>query len=226
MPDRAATALIGPSGCGKSTLIRVLNRLHDMHRDQRAAGEVLLDGEDILGPLTDLNRLRARIGMTFQRAQMLPMSIFENIAFGIRLHHPRVARSELEGRVERALTRAALWGEVRDRLRRSAHDLSGGQQQRLCVARAVALDPEVLLFDEPCSALDPISSAQVEELIVELKRTSCVVIVTHNMQQGARIADVAGFMFMGEMLEVGPASQIFGHAKQDLTRKYVQGYFG
>lgn len=223
--DRHVTALIGPSGCGKSTLIRIINRLHDLYPDQRAKGEVLVDGENILGPAVDLNRLRARIGMTFQRATPFPMSIYENIALGIRLHH-KLPRTELDGRVEAALRGAALWGEVKDLLHKSALDLSGGQQQRLCIARAIALEPEVLLFDEPCSALDPVSTSRVEDLIDELRRQYCILIITHNMQQAARVSDHAGFMYLGELVEFGTAEEIFVRPRDPRTQSYVTGRFG
>jgi len=223
--NRHVTALIGPSGCGKSTLIRVLNRLHDLYPDQRATGEVLLDGHDILGPDIDVTRLRARIGMTFQRACPFPMSIYENIAFGIRLHE-RLPRGEMDARVEEALRGAALWDEVKDILRRSAHDLSGGQQQRLCIARAIALRPEVLLFDEPCSALDPISTSRIEDLIDDLRRRYCILIITHNMQQAARVSDHAGFMYLGELVEFGTAEEIFVRPRDPRTQAYVTGRFG
>jgi len=224
-PDRRVTALIGPSGCGKSTLIRVLNRLHDLYPDQRATGQVLLDGVDILAPGTDVSRLRARIGMTFQRATPLPMSIYENVAFGLRLHQD-LPRSELDGRVEAALRGAALWGEVKDILKGNPADLSGGQQQRLCIARAIALEPEVLLFDEPCSALDPNSTMRIEDLIDGLKARYCIVIITHNMQQAARISDFVGFMYLGELVEFGTAEDIFVKPGDRRTQDYVTGRFG
>ncbi len=194
--ENKATAFIGPSGCGKSTLLRVLNRMYDLYPGQRAEGEVLLDGEDILSPRLDVNMLRARIGMVFQKPTPFPMSIYENIAFGIRLYE-RLPKSELEGRVEHALRRAALWEEVKDKLAKNGQSLSGGQQQRLCIARTVAVKPEVILFDEPCSALDPISTAKIEELIDELKQDYTIVIVTHNMQQAARVSDFTAFMYLG-----------------------------
>ncbi len=224
--DRRVTALIGPSGCGKSTLIRVINRLYDMYPDQHATGRVLVDGQDILRPDVDLTRLRARIGMTHQRATPLPMSIFENIAFGIRLHEHHLSRSEMEGRVEQALRDAALWEEVKDILQASAYDLSGGQQQRLCIARAIALSPEILLFDEPCSALDPISTARIEDLIDDLRRRYCVAIVTHNMEQAARLSDFVAFMYLGEIVEFGGAEQMFIHPRNPHTQAYLEGRFG
>lgn len=225
LKDRHVTALIGPSGCGKSTLIRVINRLHDLYPDQRAMGQVLIDGEDILQEGIDLNRLRARIGMTFQRATPFPMSIYENIAFGIRLHH-QLPKADMDGRVEAALRGAALWDEVKDILRKSALALSGGQQQRLCVARAIALEPEILLFDEPCSALDPVSTSRIEDLIDELRKRYCILIITHNMQQAARLSDHAGFMYLGELVEFGTAEDIFVRPRDPRTQAYVTGRFG
>ncbi len=224
--DRKVTALIGPSGCGKSTLIRIVNRLYDIYPDQRATGRVLVDGEDILSPEMDLARLRARVGMTHQKATVLPMSIFENIAFGIRLHHHHLPRTELADRVEAALRGAALWEEVKDLLAKRAEDLSGGQQQRLCIARAIALSPEILLFDEPCAALDPISTAKIEDLIDELRRTYCVAIVTHNMEQAARLSDFVAFMYLGEILEFGTAEQMFVRPQHKQARAYLEGRFG
>jgi phosphate transport system ATP-binding protein len=226
LADQRVTALIGPSGCGKSTLIRVLNRLFDMYPGQRATGQVLLDGENILAPHIDLTRLHARIGMTFQRATPLPMSIFDNVAFGIGLHHPHLPRTELRDRVEAALRGAALWDEVKDILPSSANGLSGGQLQRLTIARAIALSPEVLLFDEPCSALDPISSARIEDLIDDLRRRYCVVIVTHNMEQAARVSDFVAFMYLGEIVEFGSTEQIFIRPQHEHTQAYLTGRFG
>jgi phosphate transport system ATP-binding protein len=225
IPDRRVTALIGPSGCGKSTLIRILNRLYDMYPDQRTTGQALMDGHDILAPSINLAALRVRVGMTFQRANPFPMSIFENIAFGIRLHW-RLPRSELAGRVEAALRAAALWEEVKDILPRSALSLSGGQQQRLCIARAIALAPEVLLFDEPCSALDPISSARIEELIETLRARFCVVIVTHNMEQAARLCDEVAVMYLGRVIESGSAAEVFISPREPRTQAYLNGRFG
>ncbi|WP_245903323.1 phosphate ABC transporter ATP-binding protein PstB [Humitalea rosea] len=224
-PDRSVTALIGPSGCGKTTLIRIINRLFDMYPDQRATGTVLVDGEDILDPGINVARLRARIGMTFQRPNPFPMSIHENVAFGIALHHD-LSRSEMDARVEAALRDAALWDEVKEILDHSALDLSGGQQQRLCIARAIALRPEILLFDEPCAALDPVSTARIEDLIDDLRRRYCVVIVTHNMEQAARVADRVAFMYLGEAIETGSAEDIFIRPKDPRTRDYVTGRFG
>ena len=223
--DHRVTALIGPSGCGKSTLIRVLNRLHDLYPDQRASGEVLVDGESILDDGVDVRALRARIGMTFQRAHPFPMSIFENIAFGIRLHR-RLGRAALREQVEIVLRRAALWDEVKDILAHSALDLSGGQQQRLCIARAIALQPEILLFDEPCSALDPVATAHIENLIDELRRDYCVVIVTHNMEQAARVSDYTAFMYLGEIIEFAPTREVFLRPRDERTSDFVTGRFG
>jgi len=223
--ENKVTAFIGPSGCGKSTLLRVLNRMYDLYPGQRAEGEVLFDGADILSPNQDLNLLRARIGMVFQKPTPFPMSIYENIGFGIRLYE-RLPKSELDGRVEHALKRAALWEEVKDKLAANGLSLSGGQQQRLCIARTVAVKPEVILFDEPCSALDPISTAKIEELIDELKRDHTIVIVTHNMQQAARVSDFTAFMYLGELVEFGSTSKIFTSPNDKRTQDYITGRFG
>jgi phosphate transport system ATP-binding protein len=220
-----ATAFIGPSGCGKSTLLRVLNRMYDLYPNQRATGEVTLDGENILAPDNDLNLLRARIGMVFQKPTPFPMSIYENIAFGIRLYE-KLPKSELEGRVETSLRRAALWDEVKDKLAANGLSLSGGQQQRLCIARTVAVKPEVILFDEPCSALDPISTAKIEELIDELKTDYTIVIVTHNMQQAARVSDFTAFMYLGELIEFDSTSKMFTSPGDKRTQDYITGRFG
>jgi phosphate transport system ATP-binding protein len=219
------TAFIGPSGCGKSTLLRVLNRIYDLYPNQRAEGEVLLDGEDILAPGQDVNLLRARIGMVFQKPTPFPMTIYENIAFGIRLYE-RLSRPELDARVESALRRAALWNEVKDKLHASGLSLSGGQQQRLCIARTIAVQPEVILLDEPCSALDPISTAKIEELIDELKSDYTIAIVTHNMQQAARVSDHAAFMYLGELVEFGSTSMMFTSPADRRTQNYITGRFG
>ncbi|TAL81821.1 MAG: phosphate ABC transporter ATP-binding protein PstB [Beijerinckiaceae bacterium] len=219
------TALIGPSGCGKSTFLRVLNRMYDLYPRQHAEGEVLLDGENILDPKQDLNLLRARVGMVFQKPTPFPMSIYENIAFGIRLYE-KLPKSELDGRVETALKGAALWDEVKQKLNASGLSLSGGQQQRLCIARTVAIKPEVILFDEPCSALDPISTAKVEELIDELKNSYTIAIVTHNMQQAARVSEFAAFMYLGELVEFSGTSQLFTSPEQKQTLNYITGRFG
>jgi phosphate transport system ATP-binding protein len=223
--DRQVTAFIGPSGCGKSTLLRILNRIYELYPGQAAAGEVLLDGENILEPGLDLNRLRAKIGMVFQKPTPFPMTIYENIAFGIRLYD-RVAKSELDDRIESALRRAALWDEVKDKLKQSGLSLSGGQQQRLCIARAVAIEPEVLLLDEPASALDPISTQRIEELIEELKADYCIAIVTHNMQQAARSSDYTAFLYLGELIEFDETERMFTHPKVRRTEDYITGRFG
>jgi phosphate transport system ATP-binding protein len=217
--------MIGPSGCGKSTLLRVLNRMYSLYPGQRAEGEVSMDGENILAPEADLNSLRSRVGMVFQKPTPFPMSVYDNIAFGVRLHE-RLSSAEMDARVEWALTRAALWGEVRDRLASPAAGLSGGQQQRLCIARTIAVRPEVILLDEPTSALDPISTLKIEELIDELKRDFTIAIVTHNMQQAARCADQVAFFYLGELIEVAPAAQIFTAPKQKKTQEYITGRFG
>jgi phosphate transport system ATP-binding protein len=219
------TAFIGPSGCGKSTLLRVLNRIYELYPRQRAEGKVLLDGEDILDPQQDVYLLRARVGMLFQKPTPFPMSIYENIAFGLRLYD-RLGRSELDGKVEQALRRAALWDEVKDKLAASGLSLSGGQQQRLCIARTIALKPEVILLDEPCSALDPIATARIEELIDELAEDYTLVIVTHNMQQAARISDFTAFMYLGELIEFGATDRIFTAPRDRRTQDYITGRFG
>jgi phosphate transport system ATP-binding protein len=227
LPLRAnkVTAFIGPSGCGKSTLLRVLNRMYDLYPGQRAEGEVLLDGENILDPSIDLNALRSRVGMIFQKPTPFPMSIYENIAFGIRLYE-KLSRADLDARVEAALRGAALWDEVKDKLHASGLGLSGGQQQRLCIARSVAVQPEVILFDEPCSALDPISTAKVEELIEELTSRYTIAIVTHNMQQAVRVSDYTAFMYLGELVEFGETDDVFNKPKEKRTLDYITGRFG
>jgi phosphate transport system ATP-binding protein len=219
------TAFIGPSGCGKSTLLRILNRMYDLYPNQRASGHVRLDGEDILAPSQDLNLLRAKVGMVFQKPTPFPMTIYENIAFGIRLYE-RLPKSEIDDRVKQCLQRAALWDEVKDKLNASGLSLSGGQQQRLCIARTVAVRPEVILFDEPCSALDPISTAKIEELIDELKEDYTIAIVTHNMQQAARVSDYTAFMYLGDMVEFGETTAIFTTPKDRRTQDYITGRFG
>jgi len=223
--DRKVTAFIGPSGCGKSTLLRILNRIYDLYPNQRAEGEVLLDGHNILSPGQDLNLLRARIGMVFQKPTPFPMSIFENIAFGVRLFE-NLPRAEIETRVESALRRAAIWDEVKDKLQANGLSLSGGQQQRLCIARTVAVKPEVILLDEPCSALDPISTAKIEELIDELKDDYTIAIVTHNMQQAARVSDYTAFMYLGELVEYDNTSKMFTTPTDRRTQDYITGRFG
>ncbi|PPD46659.1 MAG: phosphate ABC transporter ATP-binding protein [Methylocystis sp.] len=219
------TSFIGPSGCGKSTLLRVLNRMYDLYPGQRAEGEVLLDGQNILDPAVDLNALRSRVGMIFQKPTPFPMSIYENIAFGIRLYE-KLSRADMDARVEEALRGAALWDEVKDKLHTSGLGLSGGQQQRLCIARSVAVQPEVILFDEPCSALDPISTAKVEELIEELSEQYCIAIVTHNMQQAVRVSDYTAFMYLGELIEYGDTDSVFTTPKEKRTLDYITGRFG
>jgi phosphate transport system ATP-binding protein len=223
--ERQVSALIGPSGCGKSTLLRALNRIYALYPNQRAEGEIWLDGENILRPEQDLNFLRAKIGMVFQKPTPFPMTIYENIAFGVRLYE-KLSRAEMDERVERALSKAALWEEAKDRLHASALGLSGGQQQRLCIARTIAVKPEVILLDEPTSALDPISTAKVEDLIDELKRDFTIVIVTHNMQQAARVADRTAFLYLGNLIEEGPTSMMFNNPKDRRTLDYITGRFG
>jgi len=219
------TAFIGPSGCGKSTLLRTFNRMYELYPDQYATGDIHLDGENILAPRTDLYRLRARVGMVFQKPTPFPMSIYENIAYGVRLYE-KLRRSAMDDRVEWALQQAALWGEVKDKLRQSGMSLSGGQQQRLCIARAIAVKPEVMLLDEPASALDPISTLKIEELIYELKKTYTIVIVTHNMQQAARVSDYTAFMYLGEMVEFGYTNEIFTNPSKKQTEDYITGRYG
>ena len=220
----AITALIGPSGCGKSTLLRAFNRIYALYPGQRAEGRILLDGVDVLAG-GDPAALRARVGMVFQKPTPFPMSIYENVAFGVRLYHKH-NRAEMDAIVERALTRAALWDEVKDKLHASGLGLSGGQQQRLCVARGIAVDPEILLLDEPASALDPVSTAKLEQTLSELKAEVTIVIVTHNLQQASRISDHTGFMFLGRMIEFGPTESLFANPRARRTRDYVTGRFG
>jgi len=223
--DKTVTAFIGPSGCGKSTLLRVLNRIYDLYPGQRVTGEVNLEGRNILSRTEDLNLLRSKVGMVFQKPTPFPMSIYDNIAFGIRLYE-KVSKSELDGRVEAALRKAALWPEVKDKLTQSGLGLSGGQQQRLCIARAVAVKPQVLLLDEPASALDPISTAKIEELIEELSSDFCIAIVTHNMQQAARASQYTAFMYLGELVEFDKTETIFTAPTQKKTHDYITGRFG
>ncbi|HEY4254084.1 MAG TPA: phosphate ABC transporter ATP-binding protein PstB [Roseomonas sp.] len=225
LPEKQVTGMIGPSGCGKSTLLRVLNRMYSLYPGQRATGEVLMDGRNMIAPSVDVNELRAKVGMVFQKPTPFPMSIYDNIAFGIKLHE-RLPKAQMDERIEWALSRAAIWDEVKDRLDRSALGLSGGQQQRLCIARTIAVRPEVILFDEPTSALDPISTLKIEELIDELKRDFTIAIVTHNMQQAARCADQVAFFYLGEMVEIAPAAQMFTAPKQKRTQEYITGRFG
>lgn len=219
------TAFIGPSGCGKSTLLRVLNRMYDLYPGQRATGEVIFNGENILSPKQDLNLLRSRIGMVFQKPTPFPMTIYENIAMGVKLYE-NVSREELDERVESALRRTALWDEVKDKLLASGLSLSGGQQQRLCIARTVALKPEVILLDEPCSALDPISTAKIEQMIDDLKSEYTIVIVTHNLQQAARVSDYTGFMYLGELIEFNSTEQMWVAPRDARTENYLTGRFG
>ncbi|TWG91170.1 phosphate transport system ATP-binding protein [Luteimonas sp. J16] len=225
IPEKRVTALIGPSGCGKSTLLRVFNRIYALYPKQEANGSILLDGEDILSPKYPMNRLRSKVGMVFQKPVPFPMTIYENIAYAIR-HHEKLSKAQLDERVEQALRQGALWDEVKDKLGRSALGLSGGQQQRLCIARAVALRPEVLLLDEPTSALDPISTSRIEQLIEELKRDYTIVIVTHNMQQAARVSDFTAFMYLGDLVEHGPTETIFSNPSKQQTEDYITGRFG
>ncbi|HUL18641.1 MAG TPA: phosphate ABC transporter ATP-binding protein PstB [Steroidobacteraceae bacterium] len=223
--DRQITAFIGPSGCGKSTLLRVFNRMYALYPGHRASGEVLLDGEDILAPSVDVAELRFRVGMVFQKPTPFPMSIFDNVGFGLRLSR-RIARSDLADRVEEALRDAAMWEEVKDKLHEDGRSLSGGQQQRLCIARTLALRPEVLLFDEPTAALDPISTLRVEETLQSLRERYCIAIVTHNLQQAARVSNVTAFMYLGDLVEIGPTEQMFTAPKSRRTDDYVTGRFG
>jgi phosphate transport system ATP-binding protein len=225
IPQNRVTAFIGPSGCGKSTLLRTFNRMFELYPEQRAEGRIELDGEDLLKGHRDVALLRARIGMVFQKPTPFPMSIFDNIAFGVKLFE-QLGKSDMEERVEWALRKAALWTEVKDKLRQSGSGLSGGQQQRLCIARGIAIKPEVLLLDEPCSALDPISTAKVEELIAELKSEYTVVIVTHNMQQAARCSDYTAYMYLGDLVEFGATEQLFFKPKRKETEDYITGRFG
>ncbi len=225
IPEKRVTAFIGPSGCGKSTLLRTFNRMFEIYPEQRAEGKIIVDGDNILDSRQDIARIRSRIGMIFQKPTPFPMSIYENIAFGIRLYE-RLPKSEMDARVEQCLRQAALWDEVKDKLHQSGTSLSGGQQQRLCIARGVAIRPEIILLDEPCSALDPISTARVEELLKELVRDYTVVIVTHNMQQAARASDCTAFMYMGELVEYGPTATIFTRPTKQQTEDYITGRFG
>jgi phosphate transport system ATP-binding protein len=225
IPANKVTAFIGPSGCGKSTLLRVFNRLYELYPGQRAEGRVQFDGANILDKKQDITLLRAKIGMVFQKPTPFPMSIYDNIAFGVRLYE-RMSRGQMDERIEWALTKAALWKEVRDKLHQSGTSLSGGQQQRLCIARGIAIKPEVLLLDEPCSALDPISTARIEELVHELKSDYTVVIVTHNMQQAARVSDFTAYMYLGELIEFGATEKIFVKPERKETEDYITGRFG
>jgi len=225
IPEKRVTALIGPSGCGKSTLLRIFNRIYALYPKLVATGEVLLDGENILSPKYPMNRLRSKVGMVFQKPVPFPMTIFENIAYAIR-HHEKLSKSEMNDRVEHALRQGALWDEVKDKLGQSALGLSGGQQQRLCIARAVALKPDVLLLDEPTSALDPISTSRIEQLVEELKQNYTIAIVTHNMQQAARVSDFTAFMYLGDLIEHDTTETIFSNPSKQQTEDYITGRFG
>jgi phosphate transport system ATP-binding protein len=225
LADHSISAFIGPSGCGKSTLLRVLNRMYGLYPKQRAEGEVLIGGRDVLGPSVDVAELRYRVGMVFQKPAPFPMSVFDNVAFGLRLSGG-IRGADLRARVESALRDAALWDEVKDKLHADGRSLSGGQQQRVCIARAIAVQPEVLLLDEPTAALDPISTLRVEETLQVLREKYCIVMVTHNLQQAARVSNVTGFMYMGELVEIGPSSQIFTSPKDRRTDDYITGRFG
>lgn len=225
IPQQRVTAFIGPSGCGKSTLLRIFNRMYELYPEQRADGEIQINGQNILHAKEDVSLIRARIGMVFQKPTPFPMSIYENIAFGIRLYE-KLPRYQMDDRVEWALKKTALWDEVKDKLHQSGMSLSGGQQQRLCIARAIAIKPEVLLLDEPTSALDPISTAKIEELVIELKQDYTVVIVTHNMQQAARVSDFTAFMYLGELMEFDNTDQIFLKPSRKETEDYITGRFG
>ena len=226
IPERIVTAFIGPSGCGKSTFLRTLNRMNDIIPGTRVEGEVLIDNTDVYGAQTDVVDLRLRVGMVFQKSNPFPKSIFDNVAYGLRINRMTSSRSELEGHVEQALKDAALWAEVKDRLKQSALSLSGGQQQRLCIARALAIRPSVILMDEPASALDPMATAKIEELIVELKKQYTIVIVTHNMQQAARVSNRTAFFWLGKLIEVNPTEKMFTNPDHKLTEDYLTGRFG
>jgi phosphate transport system ATP-binding protein len=225
IPEKMVTAFIGPSGCGKSTLLRTFNRMYQLYPKQRATGEILLDGENLLDKRQDLNHLRSKIGMVFQKPTPFPMSIHDNIAFGVKLYE-NLSKHDMDERVEWALKKAALWNEVKDKLKQSGTGLSGGQQQRLCIARAIAVKPQVLLLDEPTSALDPISTAHIEKLIDELKQDFTIVIVTHNMQQAARVSDFTAYMYLGDLIEFGDTSTVFTNPKRKETEDYITGRFG
>jgi phosphate transport system ATP-binding protein len=225
IPEKMVTAFIGPSGCGKSTLLRTFNRMYELYPMQKATGEILLDGQNLLDKKQDLNTLRAKIGMVFQKPTPFPMSIYDNITFGVKLYE-NLNRHDMDERVEWALKKAALWNEVKDKLKQSGMGLSGGQQQRLCIARAIAVKPQVLLLDEPTSALDPISTAHIEKLIDELKKEFTIVIVTHNMQQAARVSDYTAYMYLGDLIEFGDTSSVFTNPKRKETEDYITGRFG
>ena len=226
IPERRVTAFIGPSGCGKSTFLRTLNRMNDIIPGTRVEGTVLIDGRDIYAPSTDVVDLRLRVGMVFQKSNPFPKSIFDNVAYGLRINRMTSSKRELQNQVEQALKDAAIWEEVKDRLQQSALGLSGGQQQRLCIARALAIRPSVILMDEPASALDPMATAKIEELIVELKQQYTIVIVTHNMQQAARVSDITAFFWLGKLIEVNPTDRMFTNPSEKLTEDYITGRFG
>ena len=225
IPEKKVTAFIGPSGCGKSTLLRIFNRMYELYPDQRAEGQVMMGGEDIITSKEDVSLIRARIGMVFQKPTPFPMSIYDNIAYGVKLFES-LSASDMDERVEWALGKAALWNEVKDKLNQNGASLSGGQQQRLCIARGIAIKPEVMLLDEPCSALDPLSTAKIEELIAELKKDYTVVIVTHNMQQAARCSDYTAYMYLGDLIEFGATEDLFFKPKRKETEDYITGRFG
>ncbi len=225
IPERSVTALIGPSGCGKSTLLRTFNRMYELYPKQKASGQIWIDGRDALSPKENVNQLRSKVGMVFQKPTPFPMSIFDNVAFGVKLY-ARMNRRSLGERVEWALKKAAVWNEVKDKLNHPGMSLSGGQQQRLCIARSIAVKPEILLLDEPTSALDPISTLKIEELVKELKQEYTVLIVTHNMQQANRISNQTAFIYMGELVEYDETSKIFNHPKNKMTAEYISGHFG
>ncbi|KKW67353.1 phosphate ABC transporter ATP-binding protein [Lampropedia cohaerens] len=225
IPEKKVTAFIGPSGCGKSTLLRTFNRMFELYPEQRAEGEIMLDGQNLLSKDLDVALVRARVGMVFQKPTPFPMSVYDNVAFGVRLFE-KLSKSEMDDRVESALRKAALWNEVKDKLQQTGSGLSGGQQQRLCIARGIALMPEVLLLDEPCSALDPLSTSKIEELIEELKDEYTVVIVTHNMQQAARCSDYTAYMYLGDLMEFGPTKELFVKPQRKETEDYITGRFG
>jgi phosphate transport system ATP-binding protein len=225
IPEKRVTALIGPSGCGKSTLLRIFNRIYSIYPKQTARGELLLDGQNVLDPKYPLNSLRSRVGMVFQKPVPFPMSIYDNVAYGIQ-HHEKLSRSQMDARVEEALRQAALWDEVKDKLKQNGLGLSGGQQQRLCIARAIALKPDVLLLDEPTSALDPIATGKIEQLVAELKHDFTIAIVTHNMQQAARVSDYTAFMYLGELVEHGTTEHMFSNPSKQQTEDYITGRFG
>lgn len=225
IPEHKVTAFIGPSGCGKSTLLRAFNRMYDLYPNMKTEGKILLDGADILDGSLDAALLRAKVGMVFQKPTPFPMSIYDNVAFGVKLYE-KLSKSEMDERVEWALKKAALWDEVKDKLKQSGHSLSGGQQQRLCISRTIACKPDVLLLDEPTSALDPISTARIEELVSELKNDYTIAMVTHNMQQAARVSDFTAYMYLGELVEVGETAQVFTNPAKRETEDYITGKFG